>query len=137
MRALLPILACLTLGAAPIAQDAQPPAGEGVLCAWAIYIAIEEVGRRCFPGQNPALQARLTAANERIERYVRDNSAITDEAVASFRRQMGEADMPDAAFCKGDFVDMYGRSKGKELARTDDLDKLLARPGEPKWGTCV
>jgi hypothetical protein len=115
----------------------EPPAGEGVVCAWAIYAAIAEVGRRCFPDDAPEFQAELRNSVARIDAYVAKNSKMTPDDIARFKRQQAHVDAPREAVCRGDGVTLYQNMKrGGATPLRQATDKILARAGEPTWGTC-
>ena len=132
-------LTLLALACAPAqaADPPQPPAGEGVLCVWAIYAATSEVGRRCFPNDAPEFQAELKSYLARIDAYVAKNSKMTPGEIEKFKRQQGLMDAPRETVCRGDGVIMYQKMKlGGGASLRQAADKMLARAGEPTWGTC-
>lgn len=122
--------------AAPQSAPRERPAGEGVLCALALYSGIVEVARRCTPETAPALQAELVRQVERLEAYSLANG-MTPEALADFKRQ-NLAGPSDPAMCAAYMED------GFESALTVDpadlragVDAMVARPGAPTWGSCI
>jgi hypothetical protein len=137
------ILTLMTLAFGP-AQAAgakpppEPPAGEGVICAWAIYAVLAEVGRRCFPDDAPEFQAELRSSVAKIDAYVAKNSKATPEDITRFKRDQSHVDLPKELVCQGDGVAMYQSAKrgGVAIIR-QHTDSLLARAGEPTWGTCL
>jgi len=139
----LVLLASSTGQLSAIAQDGarKPPPGEGVLCAWSIMAAIAEIGRKCHAGEDVELQGKLDGAVARIDAYVLANSdpATTRAQIEEFKRIQGHNDVPAGKMCvPGDGEIMY-----QEFARAEPdmirtwLDELLARPGNPSWGTCL
>jgi hypothetical protein len=136
-------LACaspLLTSSAPPPSDPprRPPAGEGVVCAWGVYTLAATVGEKCFPGQNPALQADLKAAVSALDAYVaRNDPKMTPAAVAQFKREQAHVDAPPDLLCRGDALQMYRAVEKVDRAKwKGDLDRLLARDGKPTWGDC-
>lgn len=135
-------LGLLTGAAAPVWQDRlEAPPGEGVICAVALFGAIEEIGRRCYPDRLPEFQAELRQSLARLDAYVLANSDMTAEDLARFKADQSGADVPDAELCSSEFGSIY--TDPAPAATTDAMefsayvDRLVARPGEPTWGTCV
>ena len=135
---------CLWLGAA--AQSAPPgpsaperPAGEGAICAWAIYTAIATVGAKCFPGENPDYQAELQQITGKLDAYVARNAKdMTPAKAAEFKRRQGHTETPAEQLCRGDAVMLYRAFERADRPKVRaDLDKLLAKDGPPTWGTCL
>lgn len=122
------------------AQPPEVPPGEGVICAWAIMAAMNEVGRRCYPGQHADVQATLRDALTRIDAYVVANATPppTQDQIDDFKRRQGSSDATHDQVCRGDADQMYLHfvEQGAEAIRAY-IDPLLARPGEPRWGTCL
>lgn len=132
----LPIVAASTAPAPQVTREAPP--GEGVICAWAIYSLIEEVGRRCAPERFPENQAELRRTVQRLDDYVRANSKLTPEEIARFKTEQANVGAPEAVLCQGDALQMFeslGQTNPVELSRS--IDALVARPGTPTWGTCL
>jgi hypothetical protein len=136
----------LASSAGPFNASAQiggriPPPGEGVLCAWAIYTAIAEIGRKCHAGEHPEFQAELDDIIARTDAYVLANSTppVTQAFVDKFKREQGQKDVPGADLCaNGDGEDLYQvllKAGAAEIRKS--TDELLARPGNPQWGTCL
>lgn len=141
-RTHLVMLAAL-LAAGPMAAQAQsparePPPGEGVICALAIYSAIAEVGARCRAGQDAALQSSIRGIVASLDDYVLRNGDISPEQLRKFKASQAGATTPTERLCKGDVVLMYDAMKGQDARKVrSEVDKLLARPGQPTWGTCL
>ena len=97
-----------------------------------------EIGRRCYPGEDAAVQAALGAAVERLDAHVVARGAMTLEENVAFGRQMSSRDEPTAQLCSGDGLSMYQhfRSYGAE-AIAAETDRLIARPEMPEWGSCL
>lgn len=104
----------------------------------AIYNAAAEVGRRCFPGQNPELQETLEQAVTRIDTYVLENSEASPALLETFKREQAHVGAPEEMLCQGNLLELYksAASTGVEVIRSH-LDELLAVPGEPTWGDCL
>ncbi len=123
---------------------AQPPSEAlvadttGTICAVAIFHAMDEIGRRCFPGEDPAVQAALGAAAGRLDAHVVAKGAMSREENVAFGRQMSSRDEPTAQLCSGDGPSMYRqvRSYGAE-AIAAETDRLIARSEMPEWGSCL
>ncbi len=133
-------LVALALGSPAGAQQREREPGEQVICIWAIYGVAAEVGKRCHANEDPGVQAELQRSLSRIREYVLANSdpAVTPEQVETFERNQTHSDAPqDAAFCRGDAEQLYQSitEQGEQTIRTS-TDDLLARPGNPSWGTC-
>lgn len=104
-----------------------------------ILNAMAEVGRRCFPGENPELQAELARATARIDEYVLRNSNATPADLQSFKRDQSQVGGDAEALCSDpEIAGMYRQMAASDLAQARaDLDRLLARPGTPTWGDCL
>ena len=121
-------------------EPETPPPGEGVICAWAIYSAMAEVGSRCHPGEDVEVQKELTRAVASIDAYVIANStpAPTPEQIEGFKRSQGSVGDTKAQLCRGDMDELYGAIAAQgapEIRRF--IDELVARPGPPTWGDCI
>lgn len=125
----------------PVVKEAvaeEPPAGEGIYCAWALYGFASEVGSRCFPGQDQDFQANLRQSVARLETFVRQNSRVTEEEIATFRKDQARVGGPEALLCHGDGPAMYKGLLEQGGARISaSVDKLVSRPGKPTWGDCL
>ena len=119
----------------------EPLPGQGVICSMAILNAMAEVGRRCFPGQNPEFQAELARATALIDDYVLRNSDWTPADLERFKREQAHVGDTEAfpSLCHDrDVVGMYRQMAASDLAQTRaDTDRMLARPGRPTWGDCL
>ena len=117
--------------------DPAPAAhGEGLICVWAIYSNLLEIGRRCGVTPSPAFQAELEGSVSRMEAYARRQSPARAADMAGFRRR---EIVGDTRLCDADAVGTY-----HELSRTDparvrqDVDEMLARSPPVEWGdVCV
>jgi hypothetical protein len=118
----------------------EPQPGEGVICAWAVYTAMDEVGRRCLPGESVEFQAELRRSVTRIDEYVIQNASppLTPEQIAEFKRRQGKVGSPLEQLCNAEMVGGFRSfaELGAETLRTK-TDALLVRPAMPTWGTCL
>lgn len=117
----------------------QPPAGEGVICAWAIAGLVAEVGSHCAPDRNPEEQAKLRLAVARLDAYVRENSDFSESDISEFKRQQSLVGAPQAHLCQAEPMDMFEAfaADGAMAAFSGQVETLLSRPGTPTWGTCL
>ncbi|WP_166038070.1 hypothetical protein [Sphingosinicella sp. YJ22] len=125
-----------------IRQPAEPsatiPAGTGVICIMAIFNAVAEVGRRCFPGQDPEFQAELGRAVDQIDQYVLRNSAATPADLERFKQEQANVGEPSAAVCRSEVIGMYRNLARRGTASLrSETEALVARPGPPEWGDCL
>ena len=102
---------------------------------------IDEVGKRCFPGEHPEIQAELSRSVGRLDAYVAANdSRATPGMIAEFKRTQGHVGGPQEFLCKddGDPAQMYRafRAQGSQKLR-ETVDKVVARAGPPTWGDCL
>jgi len=137
MRSLVALSAMVLVGAAPPPVE-QPP-GEGVLCAMVFVDVVAETGRRCFPGQNEAFQARVEGAETKFDAYFLKNTPATPRQLAEFKKDQAGVGAP-AFSCKadGDSVSIYKHFlAGDPKWLTTEVDKFLARPGKPTLGDCT
>lgn len=111
-----------------------------MICAWAIYTVMNEVGPRCHPGEDAAIQAEVARAVEKIDAYVLANLTPTPtrEDLDAFKRKQGHVGAPAEQLCTGSAEEMYEAlvAQGPAPIR-QSVDELLERPGEPTWGTCL
>jgi hypothetical protein len=135
-------LAALLVGPASIAGGQTPdtaatPPGQGVMCAVAIYGLADQVGRRCFPGQDAAMQAEIGRTVAKLDGYVLTNG-WTAEDLAHFKREQAWVDEPRDKLCKGDPVGLYrGMAATNPAELRASVDALVSRPGKPTWGDCL
>jgi hypothetical protein len=135
-------LAALLVGPASVAggqtpDKAEPPPGEGVMCALAIYGVVEQVGRRCFPGQDASMQAEIGRSVTKLDRYVLANG-WTAKDLARFKRDQTWVDEPTDKLCKGDPADLYRAMTATDPAELRaGVDAQVSRPGKPSWGDCL
>ena len=133
------VLMALSGGPVTVAggQTREAPPGEGVMCALAIYGVADQVGRRCFPGQDAAMQAEIGRAVTKLGGYVLANGWTADD-LARFKREQTWVDEPKEKLCKGDPLGLYRSIAGADPATVHaGVDQLISRPGKPAWGDCL
>lgn len=136
-------LAVLTGAAStPTPQDArETPPGEGIICAMAIFGAIAEIGRRCYPDRLPEFQEELRQSLVRMDAYVLANSDTTAEDLERFKADQTGVGVPDAELCSSEFASIYTEPPPEAITDAAEfrtyVDQLVARPGTPTWGTCL
>ncbi len=134
----LALLTCAASTSSTGQVSREAPPGEGVICAWAIYSLVEEVGRRCAPERYPEAQAELRRTVQRLDDYVRANSELTPEQIAQFKSEQAHVGAPEAELCQGDALQMFERlAEVNPVELSASVDAMVARPGEPTWGTCL
>jgi len=118
---------------------AEPVPGEGVVCALAIYSAIAEVGRQCFPDNDPEFQDHLRKDVAKLDAYVLANSKLTPIDLENFKRSQALVGLPKAKVCTPDLMGLYRSAANKTPIIEIDkgIDKLIARPGVPTLGDCL
>lgn len=123
---------------APSGKERIAPPGEGVICAWAIYSLLDEVGSRCFPGRDPAHQAELKRSVAQLDSYVARNAKdLSADEVAKFKRDQARVGAPKELLCRGDPLMMYEAFRDQDPAELRrSVDAVVARDGAPTWGTC-
>lgn len=122
----------------PTAEKREPAAGEGVVCALAIYSAVAEIGGQCFPENDKDFQTHLRNSVARLDAYVLANSKITQTDLDRFKRSQSLRGQPKAKVCSPEMIAMYqSMAKAGPIEMDNAIDKLVARPGDPTWGTCL
>ena len=138
LAAVLAALAGPSPAGPPPAEPAELSPGMGVLCAAALFTATAEIGRRCGVSPDPTLQAELEASEARLDGYILANSNWGRAELDRFKREQAGLDQPAAELCTHDAVGIHGafaRTGPKELKRWSE--RLVARPGPPRWGDCL
>ena len=141
-----------TVGATVIAQSRPEPEYNtvetnpaptrprvGLICVWAIYASLAEIGRRCGVAPRPAAQAALDSAVSRMEAYARTRSP---DAAAGMERYKQRDIIGDPRLCSSDMVDAFRRAPrdvDTGIAQAHrEIDELLAQSPPVEWGdTCV
>ncbi|QNE05242.1 hypothetical protein [Croceicoccus marinus] len=117
--------------------DAMQSMPMGAVCWAAILEAVSSYGQRCIADESEDFRAALDEARLRLDRKFL-GSAWSEERLAAFKRQMGEADTPKAELCSN--ADALGIYRETEKPGSEWLfkitDDLVSRPGPPEWGTC-
>jgi hypothetical protein len=127
----------------PAAETApSPPAVReptmGTICALALYTVAQEVGKRCFPGEDSEFQAELDRAVARLDAFVLANSDMGQAGLARPKREQSLVGAPEAELCSGDPVGIYKAfaAQGSEYLRAE-AEMLTARPRPAVWGDCL
>lgn len=115
-----------------------PKPGEGVLCMAAITTVAREVGRRCYPNENPELLAELNRSVDNFDSYMLANGVSASD-LKKFKEQQAGINSPTDAMCSGDTVVLYkGFTKPGMIAELKKgVAELTRRPGRPEWGDCL
>jgi hypothetical protein len=142
-HAALLILAAGMSAAPGSARLAEPPAvgqelagsGTGLVCRWAIYASMLEVGRQCGINRDTAIEAEFARSVSAMEAYARRRSPEGAAMMDSYRaRQIDRGRM----LCHADALDMY-----RHIASVDprdvraDTDRFLAASPPVEWGDCL
>lgn len=114
--------------------------GKGaVLCSWSLLVVAQEVGKRCFPGQDEALQAELEISIKKTEAFIQENSSsrpkpsdIAARKAAMVREARGQA------LCTADPAQLYRgfKDNGVDALRAS-TEEMLSTPREPVMNPCV
>jgi hypothetical protein len=128
-------------GTAPETALSQPSVREpamGTICAVALYTAVQEVGKRCFPGEDAEFQAEVDRAVARLDAFVLANSDMGEAGLERLKREQSLVGAPEAELCTGDPVGIYRAfaAQGKESLRAE-AEMLTARPRPAVWGDCL
>jgi len=125
------------------ARPADPPAAEsqvvpgrpGLLCLWAIYATVAEVGRSCGGARNAPLEAELGRTVLRLEDYARRQAPEQAVFMADYRARRIEA---DAQLCTADALALSGEiARATPTALRGDTDRLLGSSPPVEWGACL
>lgn len=104
---------------------------------FAITSVVAEVAERCFPKEAPQVRTQFRAMTTRLEAYVLANSPeVTAADLARFRHEQGGANVPADKLCRGEAAEMYRVMSTKTDQLRAAVDKAVAKPGKPTWGTC-
>lgn len=136
----------LSLAVLSGAATAQEQPGSGVLCAYVVYSGALLDAEVCGWGDTSAgLAVRQGVAD--IQSYMLANSSLPErleQSKANFAQglslMLAKSADERATYCEGkdpDRPNYFGAMRfqdPKEL--TEDLGKLLSRPGEPTYGDC-
>jgi hypothetical protein len=142
------LVAGAAIGAAACAQ-LDPPAPQaaatapaeaqeqgGLLCSLGRLHIIESVGRRCFAGQDGAFQAGVAEAIARLEERAQAGG-MSRADLHAFASSMAGAQRPEASVCdlEGRMIYRTAVESGLDPLRAE-VERQVARPGPPGWGTC-
>lgn len=118
--------------------------GKGaVLCMWSLYVAAQELGRRCFAGQDPDFQAELARSIARTEDFIVKNSSSPTTLADLQARKASEAagaadDLRPEKLCKSEWPQLYTNFKSAGAAGLRaGTDELLSVPREPVINPCI
>ena len=116
-----------------------PQANVGLVCMWAIYATLAEIGRRCGVTADPAALVATDREVARMEAYARTRSP---EGAAFMERYKQSHIIGDPQLCRSDLVIAFRgapRDASAAIATARrDIDALLARSPPVDWGdTCV
>lgn len=120
----------------PAAGPPERPLGSaGLICVWAIYATVAEVGKRCGVARNAPLEAALASSVARIEAYARRRSRAGTEFMAGYRARAIEG---DRRLCHSEALRMYEDVAGvRPEAVSGEADRLLATSPPVEWGSCL
>jgi hypothetical protein len=121
---------------APSASESESPQPRTDLtCAWTMFRAAAETGRRCRVPHNAGFQAELEDSVSRIETRARQSwPAVGAQMADRGRRIAGTA---RARLCTRAALSAYrDMTQGEPEAMRDETDRVIALPGHPQWGTC-
>jgi hypothetical protein len=125
------------------ARTADPPAAEsdvvgggaGLICLWAIFATMAEVGRRCDVPRNAPFEAELERSASRLENYARRRAPAEAAFMADYRARQIDG---DAQLCSPDALAMYGQmARARPAALRGEADRLLASSPPVAWGSCL
>jgi hypothetical protein len=119
----------------PAAQSEVVGPRTGLICVWAIYAAMAEVGRKCGVARNAPFEAELARSVSRMEDYARRQSPEGAAAMADYRARQIDG---GAEICVPDGLTMYRQmAQASPDAVRDAADRLLASSPPVEWGTCL
>lgn len=138
-RLILALAAPLAMAVQDVPAEPREDPGVGTVCLWAMYNVIDQVGKRCHPGEEAVFQTFIADGAKRLDRVMIEKGGMSEADLGAFKRQQTGTDMPDREFCKPDGpAGFYKAVRGKELDdMRRDLETVLARRGKPGWGDCV
>jgi hypothetical protein len=119
------------------AAEREEPPGEGILCSLAIFSTLTEVGKICFPSQDVETIQSFSSAASRLGDFMLANGVKSND-LAYFLKDQGGAGKPAAELCSETALELYAsikRGMSPERLRAE-IDRSVARPGQPTWGTC-
>lgn len=124
---------------APDSEKAAP--GTGVLCMAALLNVAVEVGKACYPADNPVGQQRLQSLLKQLDDYMLQDSEWSPERLSEFKKKQGGAGFSEHVSCeqldadtKGFYTNFVNADPEKMKQGIDDLTAI---PGKPSWGDCL
>ena len=153
--ALLPLLSCAPgererteAQVRPVSAAAPPyrfspgsdQTGKGaVVCAWWIYVGVQQTGEECFPGKDEAFKSELSRSITRIDSFIiRNNSTPVTQMQLDASKQEQQQSNKQFDFCSGDGSTMYKMmSSAGPMALRESVDELLSIPREPVADPCL
>lgn len=116
----------------------QPAPTASVMCVATFLNLAAEVGRRCVPDEDPALQAELRRAVARTDAFILRNSPMTEAELAEFKKTYALTGASKEVLCQGDPLMAYRAfQKGGVDRLRANTDEMLAQPRDPRVGECV
>ena len=121
----------------------DPPAAEprivggraGLVCIWAIYATLLEVGKRCGGARNDPFEAELERSVSRLEDHARRRSPAGAALMADYRARRIDG---DAQLCHSDALGMYAQmARVAPEAVRGETDRMLASSPPVEWGSCL
>jgi hypothetical protein len=121
---------------------ATDQSGHGaVLCAWTIYVAIQYVGKTCFP-EDKQTQSLLAEEIERIDRFIMANAPATREQVERRKANDLSAEGSGQLLQCGNeqwkwLEDSYTGMQANPQKLRAEIDDLLSVPRQPVLNPCL
>jgi hypothetical protein len=157
MRLWLWTLSLLFVSFAACAQaedkPALPPSDShgAVLCIWSIYVQLKDFGTVCSLDPNSGLQPLLNESIARMDKFITDNSDITQKQLDDKKKELLASDQEKAAKSDKDELQKICTGDGqggvpgayKKLQATDPerirqaITKLLEIPRKPVMDPCI
>jgi hypothetical protein len=128
------------------AQDFGPDTG--VMCAYGIVLAVDQIGEACFPGKLPPLRAELQRAIPKYEAFIKKNLPATDSQLAAGRaelvlqgtRSLSKADEEGKKkLCREHPLTSVFRDPQQAesmMKMLNETDQFLATPRKPTMNQC-
>jgi len=120
--------------------EADRSGAGAVLCAWSIYLSVQNYMRSCAVAQSPADDV-IDEAIVAIDDFILANSSLhpTRAALEAFRRRVAESDARrksgDRTICENRDLE-HLRGVAPQALR-ESVKKLLAVPREPVMNPCL
>lgn len=111
------------------------------MCMAALLNVAVEIGKACYPEDNPVGQVRLQMQLKRLDDYMLLDPNWSPENLAKFKREQGGVGLQDRDSCDRLGKDTKGLYNGFVDLDSEELiesvDELTAKPGKPTWGDCL